>query len=78
MIRYLDLLTRLLTEKQKEKPTFRSWLIRVKKTNIFETAKLSEDSGFCTKENMKLLLEGEIDVYVKDKQFSKRDPRCAG
>lgn len=31
--RYFDLLTRLLTEKQKEKPALENWLITVKKTN---------------------------------------------
>lgn len=49
-----------------------------KEKNIFETAKLSADSGFHTEENMKLLFEGEIDAYVADKLFRKRDPRFAG
>jgi transposase len=46
--------------------------------NIFETTKLSADSGFHTEENMKMLFTGEIDAYIADKQFRQRDPRFAG
>jgi transposase len=45
--------------------------------DIFERAKLVADSGFHTEENMKMLMEEEIDGYVADTQFRKRDPRFA-
>ncbi len=43
--------------------------------DVFETAKLAADSGFHTEENMKMLFTEEIDGYVADNQFRKRDPR---
>jgi len=45
--------------------------------DVFEKAKLVADSGFHTEENMKMLMEEEIDAYVADTQFRKRDPRFA-
>ena len=45
--------------------------------DIFEKAKLVADSGFHTEENMKMLMEEDIDGYVADTQFRKRDPRFA-
>ena len=45
--------------------------------DIFERAKLVADSGFHTEENMKMLMEEDIDGYVADTQFRKRDPRFA-
>ncbi len=45
--------------------------------DVFEKAKLVADSGFHTEENMKMLMEEEIDGYVADTQFRKRDPRFA-
>ena len=41
--------------------------------NVFEEAKLTADSGFHTEDNMKMLFTGEIDAYVADKLFRKRD-----
>ncbi len=49
-----------------------------KDDNIFEKTKLAADSGFHTEENMKMLFTGEIDAYIADKQFRKRDPRFVG
>lgn len=46
-----------------------------KDANVFETTKLSADSGFHTEENMKMLFTGEVDAYVADNLFRKRDPR---
>ena len=45
--------------------------------DIFKSAKLSADSGFHSDENMKMLAKEEIDAYVADNQFRKRDPRFA-
>jgi transposase len=45
--------------------------------NVFEEAKLTADSGFHTEDNMKMLFTGEIDAYVADKLFRKRDSRFA-
>ena len=45
--------------------------------DVFEKAKLVADSGFHTENNMKMLMEEEIDGYVADTQFRKRDPRFA-
>ena len=46
-----------------------------KDENVFEKAKLTADSGFHSEANMKMLAEKEIDGYVADVQFRKRDPR---
>jgi len=43
--------------------------------DVFERAKLTADSGFHTEKNMKMLFMEEIDGYVADTQFRKRDPR---
>jgi transposase len=43
--------------------------------NIFEKAKLTADAGFHTEQNMKMLFEEQIDGYVADNRFRKRDPR---
>ncbi len=41
---------------------------------VFETAKLTADSGFHTNKNMDMLFEEGIDAYVADRYFRKRDP----
>jgi transposase len=46
-----------------------------KNEDVFTEAKLSADSGFHTEENMKMLITGEVDAYVADNRFRKRDPR---
>ena len=46
--------------------------------DIFKSAKLSADSGFHSDANMEMLAKEEIDAYVADNQFRKRDPRFAG
>jgi transposase len=46
-----------------------------KDDNVFEKAKLTADSGFHSNSNMEMLAEKEIDAYVADNQFRKRDPR---
>jgi transposase len=43
--------------------------------DIFDQAKLTADAGFHTEENMKMLFEEQIDGYVADILFRKRDPR---
>ena len=48
-----------------------------KEENVFEHAKLTVDSGFHSERNMQMLAENEIDGYVADNLFRKRDPRFA-
>jgi hypothetical protein len=43
--------------------------------DIFEKTRLSADAGFHTEQNMKMLFEEQIDGYVADILFRKRDPR---
>nr|WP_306793151.1 transposase [Desulfopila inferna] len=43
--------------------------------DIFKETKLTADSGFHTNNNMKMLAEEEIDAYIADRHFRKRDPR---
>jgi len=45
--------------------------------DVFEKAKLTADAGFHSEENMKMVFTEEIDAYVADGQFRKRDPRFA-
>ena len=45
--------------------------------DIFRKAKLTADAGFHTEANMKMLAEKNIDGYVADTRFRKRDPRFA-
>lgn len=45
--------------------------------DIFEQAKLIADAGFHTEQNMQMLFEEQIDGYVADILFRKRDPRFA-
>jgi transposase len=47
------------------------------KQDVFEKAKLVADSGYHTEANMKMVMEEEIDAYIADTQFRKRDPRFA-
>lgn len=48
-----------------------------KEEDVFEKAKLLADSGFHTEKNMEMLAIEEIDAYVADNRFRKRDPRFA-
>jgi transposase len=48
-----------------------------KEEDIFAAAKLAADSGFHSRRNMEMLSEQQIDAYVADTQFRKRDPRFA-
>src|SRR5215468_7628915 len=43
--------------------------------DIFEQAKLTADAGFHTEQNIKMLFDQQIDGYVADILFRKRDPR---
>jgi transposase len=45
--------------------------------DVFESAKLSADSGFHSEKNLEMLAEERIDAYVADHLFRKRDPRFA-
>ena len=47
-------------------------------SDVFEEAKLTADAGYHSEANMEWLLEDEeIDAYVADNQFRKRDPLFA-
>ncbi|MEI8174020.1 MAG: transposase [Deltaproteobacteria bacterium] len=48
-----------------------------KEENIFKNTQLTADSGFHTEKNMEMLFTGQIDAYVADTLFRKRDPRFA-
>src|SRR5262245_45137239 len=43
--------------------------------DIFKQAKLTADAGFHTEQNMRMLFDQQIDGYVADILFRKRDPR---
>lgn len=45
--------------------------------DIFEHSALATDSGFHTEANVQALFEQNIDAYIADNQFRKRDPRFA-
>jgi hypothetical protein len=45
--------------------------------DVFRKTKLTADAGFHTKANMKMLSDENIDGYVADTQFRKRDYRFA-
>jgi len=63
-----------------ERPTLRPLVEKTRKqfpTDPFKTAKLSADSGFCDEANLKYLSESEIDSYIVDQNFRKRDKRFA-
>ncbi len=45
--------------------------------DVFEKAKLVADSGYHTENNVQMVVEEEIDAYIADTQFRKRDPRFA-
>jgi len=46
-------------------------------TDVFAKAKVTADSGFHSEENMQYVAEENIDAYVADNLFRKRDPRFA-
>jgi len=48
-----------------------------KEADVFAEAKLTADSGFHSRDNMEMLYEQQIDAYVPDIHFRKRDPRFA-
>lgn len=43
--------------------------------DVFKNTRLTADSGFHTNKNMDMLAEENIDAYVADTHFRKRDPR---
>ncbi len=45
---------------------------------IYKEAKVTADSGFHSGDNMEMLKERNIDAYVADNQYRKRDPRFVG
>lgn len=47
------------------------------KGSVFKDTKLTADSGFHSEKNMEMLAAKEIDSYVADNLFRKRDPRFA-
>jgi transposase len=48
-----------------------------KEEDVFAKAKLLADSGYHTEKNMEMLVVENIDAYVADNRFRKRDPRFA-
>jgi len=48
-----------------------------KEEDIFSNTKLSADRGFHSAKNMKTIYDQQIDAYVADTLFRKRDPRFA-
>jgi hypothetical protein len=47
------------------------------KGNICKKVKITADAGFHSEANMKMLARENIDAYVADTQFRKRDPKFA-
>lgn len=45
--------------------------------DVFGSTKLAADSGFHNEDNMKMVFTEEIDAYIADNQYRKRDPRFA-
>jgi len=45
------------------------------KKDIFKEAQLAADSGYHSEKNMEMVFTEEIDAYIADKHFRKRDPR---
>jgi len=45
--------------------------------DVFEKTTLTADSDFHSEKNMEMLAEQNIDAYIADTQFRKRDPRFA-
>lgn len=45
--------------------------------DVFATTKLTADAGFHSEKNMQMLSGANIDAYVADNRFRKRDPRFA-
>ncbi len=45
--------------------------------DIFQDAQLAADSGYHSEKNMEMVFTEEIDAYIADNQFRKRDPRFA-
>ena len=45
--------------------------------NILKKAKVTADAGFHTEANMKMLADKNIDGFIADVQFRKRDARFA-
>lgn len=47
------------------------------KGDICKQAKWTADAGFHSETNMKMIFEDQIDAYIADNQFRKRDPKFA-
>ncbi len=46
--------------------------------DVFREAKLTADSGYHSEKNMEMVFSENIDAYIADPNFRKRDPRFAG
>lgn len=44
-------------------------------TNIYEKVKITADSGYHNEQNMEYIVKNNIDAYIADNQFRKRDVR---
>lgn len=49
--------------------------LEARRGNVFQKATLLADAGFCSEKNIEYLHEQQIDSYVADTMFRKRDPR---
>lgn len=47
------------------------------KGDVFENTKLTADSGYHSEKNMEMIFSENIDAYIADPNFRKRDPRFA-
>jgi len=47
------------------------------KGDIFKETQLTADSGYHSEKNMEMIFKEEIDAYIADNRFRKRDPRFA-
>jgi hypothetical protein len=48
-----------------------------RKEDVFKKVQLAADSGYHSEKNMEMVFSEEIDAYIADNQFRKRDPRFA-
>jgi transposase len=61
-----------------ERPTVQPMVEEARKRfekDPFETAKLTADNGFCDESNLEYLYNENINAYIPDKDFRKRDKR---
>ncbi len=62
-------------ERQSVEPIVHQTRSNLPDDDPFKSAKFSADSGFCSESTLEFLFENEIDAYVADQNFRKRDER---